>query len=303
MARPRRPTRSAPRGRGLALVVWLLVALAGIGVFARLIAAFTYGGFTAGAAIGAGIGAISVAVQALIPAVASGRARDTGGARGVALVGLGLIGAAQVASAVAAATLAVAFRSGRTPSSVVYPIALVIEPALAITAAVGAIVVAIGLAGRAGRSRPGSLGLLLVGLAIGLWVLLAISFLVQYVVGYALSPPILFGMLAVAFVTATGWIGSAAIAWRRRVDAPRSLRPLAIGALLIGLAAIADVAIVQLIAIDPVLARDASLATVRAVVGWFGVVGWLLVLLAAWRGLPAAVPDPEPARPATMKHP
>ncbi len=302
MARSRRRPQPEPRGRGPELVVWLFVALAGVGVLARLIAAFTYGGLTAGAAIGAGIGAIAVAVQALVPAVAIGRARGDRARPVVAVVGLGLIGVAQVASAVAAATLAVAFRSGRTPSSIVYPIALVIEPAFAITAAVGTIVVLIGLAGAAGP-RPRRFRPALAGLSIGLWFLLAITFVAQYVLGYTLTPPILFGMVGVAAVAAAGWIGSAAIAWRRRLDAPRSLRPLTGGALLIGLATLAEVAIVQLIASDPVRARDVSLAVVRAVVGWVGIGGWLLVLVAAWRGLPGAAPDPEPARPATMKHP
>jgi hypothetical protein len=292
--------RRIARSRSARVFV-VLALLASLGRLVAIAATARVGLEAAAAAL---VGGIISAVQVVLPAVLLALPRRGRGRVDVMLVGFVLIASSQLAWTLAGAAFALAIRTGVSISGF-YSLISIVGPAVAITAAVGGVLIPFGLArrinGRAGTSK-GAVGCV----ATALWLILAGTIFLQYASAYSASPTA-FGTIAIAFVAALGWIATGLVAARHRSGSPRSLGPLAIGAALIAIGNGLETGITNLIAADPFRYRDAW-RLVATIGDWLLIfVGWLLVLLAAVRGLPAGSSEnadplgPDPA--ATMSDP
>jgi hypothetical protein len=305
---PPAPTDPDPRGwrritdsrSAVAFAVAAIVTL-----LVRLIALpLTYGPrpevLTVGAVGGlAAVAAVALPAFLLVPPGRPTRAVD------LLVVGFALIAVTQMLAALLAAAFVVALRSA-TPTTATSTLIYLANPAVAITAAVGAVLIPFGLARRI-RATAGASNVAVGCLGVALWLLLAAAVLLEYLTAYSLSPLRAFGTIAIKLVALSGWIGTALYAARYRSRALGSLEPLALGAGLIAISGVVGTLTIQLVSSDRSGSVGSWIAAISGLDGLLVAVGWGLLLRAAIRGLPGpwwAAPDPpRPDAAATMNDP
>jgi hypothetical protein len=247
------------------------------------------------------VAAATVAMPAflLVPPRRAPRAVD------LMVIGFALVAVMQFLATVVTLAFVVSFRSS-TPTNGIYALIYLANPALAITAAVGAVLIPFGLVRRikatAGRSNAavGCLG-------VALWLLLAFAVLLGYVTASSRAPLGGLVTIVIGLVAMSGWTGTALYAARHRSRAPGSLRPLALGTGLIAISGAIGAVTTQILTSDPSTYRIVWVSAIVYLGSLLVAVGWGLLLLAAIRGLPGpwwAAPDPpRPDAAATMDDP
>jgi hypothetical protein len=247
------------------------------------------------------VAAATVAMPAflLVPPRRAPRAVD------LLVIGFALVAVTQFLATVVTLAFVVSFRSS-TPTNGIYALIYLANPALAITAAVGAVLIPFGLARRI-KATGGPSNAAIGCLGVGLWLLLAVAVLLEYLTAYGRYPLRAFGTILIGLVGASGWTGTAVYTARHRSRAPGSLAPLALGAGLIAISGAVSAVTILILSSDPSRYLGSWIAAVTGLGGLLVAVGWGLLLLAAIRGLPGpwwAAPDPpRPDAAATMDDP
>lgn len=281
--------RSPERPRAARAAAWVLVALAVATIAARILDAMTPAAPRPENVAWAAVNGLVAAMHVLVPALLFGRPAQQRPAPAV-VSGFLLIALAQVAGTLISLAIDAGFRT-RGLSTFAYSVALIASPAATITAAIGVVLIAFGF-GRA----PGAVSRATAVVACaGLWLVLAPAFLLQYLLAYAMSPPLLLGSIATGAIAAVAWLSVARVAARRRRPST-GFGPLAAGSALVGLGGAAGVILVQVATTDP--SRYRSMPFPLTVAGALVAIGWALVVLAAARGLPS---DPESVTPAHVQ--
>ena len=244
-------------------------------------------------------GAVAMPAILLVPPRRGSRAVD------LLVFGFVLVAVMQALSTLLTVAFVVALRSD-APSTAIYTIYVLANPAVAITASVGAVLIAFGLARRI-RVTQGPSNASVGCLAVGLWLFIAGTTFLEYLTAYSLSPVRGFGTTLLGLVSVSGWIGTAVYAARHRSQAPGSLVPLARGAGLIAISGVVWAVSVQILSSGPSADRSLVIGATRILDTLIAAVGWGLLLLAAIRGLPspwrAAPEPPRPDAAATMNDP
>jgi len=251
--------------------------------------------------VGGLVAAAAVALPAflLVPPSRATRAVD------LLIVGFAVVAVTQMVAAFLTAAFAVALRSG-TRTTGTFTLIYLANPAVAITAAVGAVMIPFGLARRI-RAAAGPSNAAVGCLGVALWLLLAVATLLEYLTAYSLYPLRAFGTIVIELVGLSGWAGTALYAARHRSRAPGSLEPLALGAGLIAISGVIGAVTIQIVSSDRSGYVGSWIGAISGLDSLLVAVGWGLLLLAAVRGLPspwwAAPEPPRPDAAATMNDP
>ena len=283
----RRAVSAAAR---LALVALLAGAVVVVGI--RLL---TFGprgpvlGPTLGGTTAAVVGLAELAIPAFLLVTRPSRRPSR-----LVVGGFLIVAIAQVAGVLVTAVVNLAV-GGRGLGGGATAIGLFVSPAIANTSAVGIALAALGLGTRDGGA-PRVEGAAAVFIGACLWVGLGIASVAQDLIILASSLAVLVGQIANAVVVIGGMLAIGVAAARRGSSA--GFRVAAIGAVLVAAGSAIGTVLFQLVALSPAEQRGWALTVALGLSSAASVAGWLLLAVAAWRGLPAAVPVVEPQRPA-----